>query len=200
MPDRLASLLVAAAVVLPACAESAPPDAEYDALAQMLASETTARANAFADAVTIIRGEVPEGLARANNGVVFGGRDGVTYHYYAGGSTVIAWWAGAVRSQAIWNARSVDTPVARVAGRISMMGGGTDSFAVNADGDALVFVDAPSGLVLGGAIQDTVDLTTNDATYEVLVDVTFPSAGRATMMLDDRSYEVDLTPAPPVLR
>lgn len=200
MPDRLASLLVAAAVVLPACAESAPPDAEYDALAQMLASETTARADAFADSLMVVRGELPDGLVRAGNGVVSGGRDGVTYHYYAGRSTVIAWWEGAVRSQAIWEVRGAGNPVATLAGPISMMGGGTDDFAVSGYGDALVFVDTPSGLVLGGAIHDVVELTTNDATYEVLVDVTFPSAGRATMALDDRSYEVDLTPAPLVLR
>lgn len=200
MPNTLASLLLAAALVLPGCADSAPPDADYDALAQLLASETTARANAFGDAVIVVRGELPDGFVRAGNGVVSGGRDGVTYHYYAGGTTVIAWWEGAVRSQAIWDVGAVATPVARIAGPVSMMGGGSASFAVGGYGDSLVFVDRPSGLILAGAIHDVVELTADERTYDVLVDVTFPSAGRAVLMLDDRSYDVDLTPPPLVLR
>ncbi|MBL9019175.1 MAG: hypothetical protein JNL83_33610 [Myxococcales bacterium] len=200
MRNTLASLLLATALVLPACAESAPPDAEYDALAQLLAAETTARATAFADAALVVRGELPAGLVRDSNGVVRGGRDGVTYHYWAGGTTVLAWWEGAARSQGIWDVHGANAPVARVAGPISLMYGAAGSLHVSGDGDALAFVDSPSGLVLAGAVHDVVELTSGDHVYDVLVDVTFPSAGRALMVLDDRSYEVDLTPAPPVLR
>ena len=200
MRNTLASILLAATAAVSACADSAPPDAEYDALAQLLTSETMARANAYADSVLIVRGEVPAGLAREGNGVISGGRDGIAYHYYPAGSTVIAWWDGAVRSIGLWEVRGAGNPVAQVAGHVSMMNGDLAPYRITGDGDLLVFVDTPSSLVLAGAVHDVVEMTSTDRTYDVLVDVTFPSAGRATMALDGRYYEVDLTPPPPVFR
>ena len=202
MRNPLAKVLLAAAILLPACAESAPSPTEYDDIARIVAGDTAASATAFADSVAIARGQLPGELRRESSGLVAGGHNGLTYHHYVlpldeSSALVIAWWGELVRTQGVWRLDGLDSPTVMVSGHTSLMHGAIDPYRFNGESDVLVFVDEPSALILGGAIEQNLAIAITGDSFDVRANVSFPSAGRATITLDDEpAYDVDLTPAP----